>query len=350
VNSPLRIAAVGLEHDEIYRVLDRLRELDAAELVAIAERSGRLRMAAAGRYRVPVFPRLTLLIAETAVDAVLVATANGNKAAAIEEALRAGKHVIAHAPLAVSAAQFDAVAQAQAASGTALLSLQPLRFTPGFVRLRESIATGQLGAISQIVTINSQKVAATPRTQAFYYSPTHGGILTSLAVHDIDMLQWLAGDLTVIGASTQSNGVTEHADFEDAGAVRCTFARGGEGVVVCNWLAPEAGESFLEVTVIGTEGTAWISGGKLRAMVGDLGSLMPHDMEGHAHMATRREIGRALPIIAADQPEYDVVTEMLEAALKTLGDPVTQSVATAEALRTARAAVRAQDAARQNRD
>ncbi|MDE2840595.1 MAG: hypothetical protein OXM03_08205 [Chloroflexota bacterium] len=56
MNVPLRIAAVGLEHDEIYRVLDRVRRHDAAELVAIAERSGRLRMAAAGRYRVPVFP------------------------------------------------------------------------------------------------------------------------------------------------------------------------------------------------------------------------------------------------------------------------------------------------------
>ena len=171
MNVPLRIAAVGLEHDEIYRVLDRVRRYDAAELVAIAERSGRLRMAAAGRYRVPVFPRLTPLLAETAVDAVLVATANGNKTAAIEEALRAGKHVIAHAPLAVSVAQFDAVAQAQAASGAGLLALHPLRFTPAYVRLRELTAAGQLGHISQIVIINSQKVASTPRTQAFYDSP-----------------------------------------------------------------------------------------------------------------------------------------------------------------------------------
>ena len=64
MNAPLRIAAVGLEHDEIYRVLDRLRRHETADLVAIAERSGRLRMAAAGRYRVPVFPRLTPLLAK----------------------------------------------------------------------------------------------------------------------------------------------------------------------------------------------------------------------------------------------------------------------------------------------
>ena len=55
-DTPLRVAAVGLEHDEIYGVLDRLRQHDAAELVAIAERSGRLRMAAAGQVSRAGFP------------------------------------------------------------------------------------------------------------------------------------------------------------------------------------------------------------------------------------------------------------------------------------------------------
>lgn len=349
MNVPPRIAAVGLEHDEIYRVLDRLRELDAAELVAIAERSGRLRMAAAGRYRVPVFPRLTPLLAETAVDAVLVATANGNKAAAIEEALRVGKHVIAHAPLAVSVAQFDAVAQAQAASGAALLSLHPLRFTPAYVRLRELIATGQLGAISQIVIINSQKVAATPRTQAFYDSPTHGGILTSLAVHDIDVLRWLGGDLSVTEAVSQRHGVTDNPDFEDAGVVRCTFAHSGEAVVACNWLAPEAGESFQELTVIGTEGTAWISGGKLRAMAEGLGAPLPVEMENHVNVVTQSDSGGAVSVEATDQTEYDAVASMLDDALAMLdGDAFVREEATANTIQTALAAVQAQSLARQS--
>ena len=50
------------------------------------------------------------------------------------------------------------------------------------------------------------------------------------------------------------------------GLVHCTLANGGVGVVACNWLAPDAGEPFQELTVIGTEGTAWVSGGKLHAL------------------------------------------------------------------------------------
>ena len=134
-----------------------------------------------------------------------------------------------------------------------------------------------LGAICQAVVINSQKVTATPRTQAFYATRRHGGVLTNLAVHDLDVLRWLGGDLTVTAAATQRHGLTEHPDFEDAGLVHCTLANGGVGVVACNWLAPDAGEPFQELTVIGTEGTAWISGGKLHALGANARSSLPNE-------------------------------------------------------------------------
>ena len=181
--------------------------------------------------------------------------------------------------------------------------------------------------------------------------PTHGGILTSLAVHDIDVLRWLGGDITIADSVTQCHGVTDYPNFEDAGIVRCMFARGGEGVVVCNWLAPEAGESFQELTVIGTEGTAWISGGKLRALAGDLGSPLPVAKENHVNVVTQRVPGGAAPVEATDQNAYDAVASMLDDALATLcGDAALREEATADALQSARAAVRAQDMARQNRD
>ncbi len=344
MDSPLRIAAVGLEHDEIYRVLDRVRHHDAAHLVAIAERSGRLRMAAAGRYRVPVFPRLTPLLAETTVDAVIVATANGHKAAIIEEALRAGKHVIAHAPIALTPDQCNDLEEVQAASGTAVLLLLPLRFTPAYARLREMIVQGMLGAISQAVVINSQQIAATPRTQAFFATKTHGGVLTTLAVHDLDALRWFGGDVAIEYAATRCSSVSEHPDFEDSGIVRCGLAGGGEGVVICNWLAPEASAPFHELTVTGTAGTAWISGSKLQVW----GGAMPEDLPEGGVFAYG-ELGRTLSPESDAQAAADVYTAMLDAALATLCDTKARRAATADALSTTRAAVQAQHMAWQER-
>ncbi len=347
MKAPPRIAAVGLEHDEIYRVLDRLRHHEAAALVAIAERSGRLRMAAAGRYRVPVFPRLAPLLDKTDVDAVLVATANGDKAAAIQEALHAGKHVIAHAPLAITLEQLTAVEAAQGTTGAALVLLLPLRFTPAYVRLRDAAAQGVLGAICQVVIINSQKVAATPRTQAFYATKTHGGVLTSLAVHDIDVLRWLGGEVTVAYAATQRHGLTEHPDFEDAGLVRCALTGGGEGIIACNWLAPDGGAPFHEVTLIGTEGTAWLHGGKMHALSRDSRGLAPESIGYEGYMTTHSEAGHAFPLTTG-QTDHDIDAAMLNAALTSLGDEDKRAAATTAALRTTRAAVQAQHIAWQD--
>ena len=348
MNAPLRIAAVGLEHDEIYRVLDRLRRHETADLVAIAERSGRLRMAAGGRYRVPVFPRLTPLLAETAVDAVIVATANGDKAAAIQEAMRAGMHVIAHAPCAITLEQLDAVTEAQASSGTGLVLLLPLRFTPAYVHLREAIMQRQLGDISQAMIMNSQKVTATPRTQAFYATRTHGGILTNLASHDLDVLRWIGGEVTVTSAATQCHGFAEHPEFEDAGIVHCMLECGGAGVVACNWLAPDAGAPFQEITVIGTAGTAWISGNKLHSLGAGAGDILPNSVGNQGYMATHNESGCALPPVPG-QVDYDVDTAMLDAAIQSLRDADLRSGATSDAVRTSRVAVQAQYIAWQDR-
>ena len=94
-----------------------------------------------------------------------------------------------------------AVKEAQAASGAGLVLLIPQRFIPAYAHLRAAIMQGQLGDISQAMIMNSQKVTATPRTQAFYATRTHGGILTKLAVHDLDLLRWIGGEVTVTRCS-----------------------------------------------------------------------------------------------------------------------------------------------------
>ena len=292
-------------------------------------------MAAAGRYRVPVFPRLTPLLAETAVDAVIVATANGDKAAVIQEAMRAGKHVIAHAPCAIALEQVAAIQEAHTALGSNLVLLLPLRFTPAYTHLREAVAQGLLGTICQAVVINSQKVTATPRTQAFYATRTHGGVLTNLAVHDLDVLRCLGGDLTVTAAATQRHGLTEHPDFEDAG-LSPLYPRNSGGT----WVWSRAigsrrtrvspSRSSPSSALKARRGSAAAS--YTRWDANDRSSLT-NESQSSGYLATQDESGRAFPP-APGQADYDVVTSMLDAAIQSLSDADLRQVATADAFRT----------------
>ena len=137
--------------------------------------------------------------------------------------MRAEKHVIAHAPCAITLEQVAAVKEAH----TALAAVWSCCFRCALRRrtytYEKRLRKDCWAPVCQAVVINSQKVTATPRTQAFYATRTHGGVLTNLAVHDLDILRWLGGDLTVTAAATQRHGLTEHPDFEDAGLVHCTL-------------------------------------------------------------------------------------------------------------------------------
>ena len=130
--------------------------------------------------------------------------------------------------------------------------------------------------------------------------------------------------------------------------MHCTLESGGAGVVACNWLAPDAGAPFQEITVIGTAGTAWTNGGKLHALGAGVGDILPNSVGNQGYMATHSESGCALPPVPG-QAYYDVDTAMLDAAIQSLSDADLRSAATADAVRTSRVAVQAQYIAWQDR-
>ena len=108
-------------------------------------------------------------------------------------------------------------------------------------------------------------------------------------------------------------------------------------MLVCNWLAPAASAPIHEVTVIGTEGTAWISGNKLQIWGGARPDSLP-DGGVYAYDA----LGRTVSPAPAGPAAADVHAAMSDAAIATLGDAAARPAATVDALGTARAAVQAQ--------
>ena len=68
------------------------------------------------------------------------------------------------------------------------------------------------------------------------------------------------------------------------------------------------------------------------------------------YLAAQSEAGHAASAAAANQPDYDAVAAMLDAALATLGDADVRTAATTDTLQTARVAVQAQEMARAEKE
>jgi predicted dehydrogenase len=104
------------------------------------------------------------LLADTAVDAVVLATPHSQHEEQIKAAARAGKHVFTEKPVALERRGVEAAIRATREAGVALGVGFNRRFHPSIRELRQRVKQGQLGAIGCI----SAELTA---TTAFYRAP-----------------------------------------------------------------------------------------------------------------------------------------------------------------------------------
>lgn len=127
-------------------------EIPGCTPVALAELRQELGQRAARRFAVPrLYTDHHALLADPAVDAVVVVTNRPAMPAIVLDALEAGKHVLSEKPMAHTVAQAERLAKAAEARGLCYAVGYMKRYDPGVVRakvlLDECIGTGSLGEI-----------------------------------------------------------------------------------------------------------------------------------------------------------------------------------------------------------
>jgi len=187
-----------------------------------------------------------------AVDIVLPIALNGSVAI---DALRAGKHVMVEKPIAGDVASGEAVvAEAHRRPEQVLLVAENMRYEPRIRRARELLDAGRIGRIVMLhADVLSPLDLENPYTQtAWRQRPEHlGGYLSDGGVHQVAVLQMLAGPVTAVqGLVTAFNSGDEGPDTMLA---NLRFATGAVG-----HLTYATGVHRREpspVRVYGTEGT-----------------------------------------------------------------------------------------------
>jgi predicted dehydrogenase len=100
---------------------------------------------AAGEPGVPAYPDLATALAECGAPVVSVCLPPESRAEAIVAALRAGRHVLADKPMALTVAESAAVAAAAEEAGTVCMPAHHQRFAPAVRSARAAVAAGRVG-------------------------------------------------------------------------------------------------------------------------------------------------------------------------------------------------------------
>ena len=128
------------------------------------------------------------LIADPAVDAVVIASHDSTHAALAQAAVQAGKPVMCEKPLAPTVADCAAVIRAESqaigAAATPLISVGFMRrFDPAYQELKHAIGAGTHGA-PLLVHCISRGLSAAPGTTSEYS-------VMGAAIHEFDIVPWL---------------------------------------------------------------------------------------------------------------------------------------------------------------
>lgn len=121
------------------------------------------------------------------VSIVYIATNNGTHVQEINNALKAGKHVLCEKPIALSKKDAAEVFTAAKAKGLFLMEMQKSVFLPVTNLIKYCISSGHLGKLHQIEMSASFKSPKAP----WMHDPKQGGVVYGSASYTIEYLDYL---------------------------------------------------------------------------------------------------------------------------------------------------------------
>jgi predicted dehydrogenase len=230
-----------------------------------------------------VYDDLDQMLAHPGIDVVCVCTPSGAHLEPSVKAAKAGKHVVVEKPLEITLPRCDAIIAACDEAGVRLCTIFPSRFSAANLALKTAIDTGRFGKI----TLGDTYVKWW-RTQEYYDSGgwrgtwdlDGGGALMNQAIHNVDLLQWLMGDVETVQALTATLAHVR-IEVEDTAVAALRFQSGALGVIEA---ATSAYPGLLKRTEIhGDRGSARVEQDDITLWSFQLGA--PSDSEIHAMMA-----------------------------------------------------------------
>lgn len=202
------------------------------------------------------YATLDEMLADPRIHVITICTPSGAHLDGAIAAAEAGKHVITEKPLEVTLKRCDAVISACKKAGVTLATIFPSRFHASAQMLKKAVDANRFGKLTM-----AGAYVKWFRTQAYYDSGAWrgtwkldgGGALMNQAIHSVDLLLWLMGDVAEVTALT---GLLAHerVEIEDAAVAAIRFKSGALGIIEATTAAYPGQLKRIEIS--GTEGTA----------------------------------------------------------------------------------------------
>src|SRR5918997_4959736 len=237
-NDKVRLASVGL--GRWARVLARgIQRGDQVEIYSCFSRDEAKRTKFQEEYDVPnAASSYEELLADDAVEGVIVTTPNDTHKDVITQALRGGRGFYPEKPIAHTLEDANAIAAAVQETGQVFAVGHSSRRLSGHREMKRWIDDGRIGDISlaEANFSNERGLELTPHTWRWYWDKSPGGAFIQLGVHHADTLQFLLGPVKSVTAHMRK--LYTKAEVPDAIMAILEFESGPLAYVGTGWASP----------------------------------------------------------------------------------------------------------------
>ncbi|QDU44001.1 Glucose--fructose oxidoreductase precursor [Symmachiella dynata] len=221
------------------RAADAILAQPDSHIAAFFSHSSALADEHAARYGGRGYTNLDALLADEDVSIVYVASPVERHAPETIAAANAGKHVLVEKPMALTAAQCDAMIAAAQANSVHCAVAYYARWLPKVREMKRLLDEQALGTVvrAHVAQLSEFNPAADDPKIWRVRGRAGGGALADVGSHRLDLLHYLLGPPVAVWAACDK---TTHPDWQspDTETVFVRYASGTHLTLVCNWNTP----------------------------------------------------------------------------------------------------------------
>ncbi len=234
-------------------------QINGAKLVSVCDIDISKAKRIANLYKVKAYDNMDIMMKSENVDIVVVLTPSGLHARHVMSLSKYKKNIIVEKPMALNVKDANLMIDSCNKNGCKLFVILQNRFNIPVIKLREAKEKGRFGKI----ILGTVRVRWS-RSQDYYNQDPwrgtksmDGGVLSNQAIHHIDLLEWMIGDVESVFAKTSTSLLNIEA--EDTAVATIKFKNGALGIIEAT-VATRPKDLEGSISLLGEKGSVVISG------------------------------------------------------------------------------------------
>ncbi len=220
----------------------------------------------ADRFAGTAYTDYTSFLAHPGLHIVTVATPSGAHLEPVEKAARAGKQIVCEKPLEITLERVDRMIRICRRNKVMLAGIFPRRFNEATAAFKKAVEAGRLGKLTL-----ADAYIKWYRTQEYYdngdwrgtWKLDGGGAMMNQSIHTIDLLYYLAGDVSTVCAFADRT-LHKRIEVEDIAVVILRFKNGAMGVIEGSTACYSPTGNPAEVHLCGSDGSIFMQDNSFR--------------------------------------------------------------------------------------